>query len=684
MIQKVLVTPIIGLPQINGWAQVTQSLDGTFIASFSIFGSQAGNVGRDLVDLISNSSPDSATDVYALVKKVIRFVEEKDCRIQLSACYLHNGSTIFATFDGFLLLKRGSKLGCVLQSGPEVKLIEGKRVEGDVFILMTGSASTFKEEIFQKLQQGLDADTTVASIVPGVQNLPDSSLVAMAFLTDRQIGDLEEAADIVGGTHNFGRETSGLGHVAGYDSRYDDGAPLVEFSTDEEAVPVSEHDGNAVLGAPMIEVLADSGKGSKSLLDKNKLNAIFGNLLSILRKIAYAIFISFRRLIRSVIGVFSKKVYVDEKERVTNKWLRIGIGLVGIGLLLAIGFGVIRVTANNQVKAATLAVAESMATFEAAKQQMESNPIEAREKITTVIANLQAQEKSFSKQPSGQKYIQSKLKEVTTFYDSVSGKQVFNELPVFYDFQLIQSNFVANQSVNYEQFGYFFDQENKKIVKLDLESKKAETIDLASLGAVDDIDATKDSLFILGDGIFERPNIIEGEAKEVVAKGKSNEEAHLISVFNNNLYVLNQAQRNVFKYSYSDADKKFGEPIRWIKSAKDLDYDNIVSFVVDGEVWFSMKDGKVFRLTAGEGAIFDIAGLTEPFNSPVYLSTTEESKNLYLLEPAQSRLVVVSKEGEFIKEVKSVSLAAGNALIPLENQNKVLVMSGTLIFEVAL
>ncbi len=669
MIQKVLVTPIIGLPQINGWAQVTQSLDGTFIASFSIFGSQAGNVGRDLVDLISNSSPDSATDVYALVKKVVRFVEEKDCRIQLSACYLHNGSTIFATFDGFLLLKRGSKLGCVLQSGLEVKLIEGKRVEGDVFILMTGSASTFKEEIFQKLQQGLDADTTVASIVPGVQNLPDSSLVAMAFLTDRQVGDLEEGIDVGNGAHGFRRE---------------EGAPLVEFSADEEAVPVSEHDGNAVLGAPMIEVLAESGKNSKPILDKTKLNAVLSNLLSLLRKIAYLIFINVRRLFRSVVSIFSKKVYVDEKERVTNKWLRIAFGVVGIGLLLVIGFVVVRVTANNQVKAATLAVVETMTTFEAAKQQMESNPIEAREKITTVIANLQAQEKSFSKQPSGQKYIQGKLKEVTAFYDSVSGKQVFNELPAFYDFQLIQSNFVANQSVNFEQFGYFLDKENKKIVKLDLGSKKAETIDLASLSVVDDIDVTKDSLFILGDGIFERPNIIEGEAKEVVAKGKSNEEAHLVSVFNNNLYVLNQAQRNVFKYTYSDADKKFGEPIRWIKSAKDLDFENIVSFVVDGEVWLSMKDGKIFRLTSGEGAIFDIVGLTEPFNSPVYLSTTEESKNLYLLEPAQSRLVVVSKEGKFVKEVKSVSLAAGNAVIPLETQNKVLVMSGTLIFEVAL
>lgn len=661
MIQKVLVTPIIGLPQINGWAQVTQSLDGTFIASFSIFGSQAGNVGRDLVDLISNSSPDSASTVYALIKKIIRFVEEKDCQIQLSSCYLHNGSTVFATFDGSLLLKRGSKLGCVLQSGPEVKLIEGKRTEGDVFILMTSASSIFKDEIFQKLQQGLDADTTVASIVPGVQNLPDSSLVAMAFLTDRLASDFDEDVSQV------------------------QSAPLVEFSANDEQEVAVEHDGNAVLGSPMIEILAESGIDEKtSQAKKVNLQPVFDKLLGVSKKIVRFFYLAGRHSARSLIGVFSKKVYVDEKERVTNKWLRIGLGLAGVLLLLALFFGIMKVTSNNQVKAASLATAETMAIFEQAKTEMDSNPIKSREKISSVIATLQAQEKTFAKQPSAQKYIQAKLKEVSSFYDSVSGKQVFNELPVFYDFQLIQSNFVANSSKSLEKIGYFLDKENKKIVKLDLGSKKAEVIDLASLALVNDIDATNDSLFILGAGIFKRPNIIEGEAVEVVESGKSNEEARLISVFNNNLYVLNQSQRNIFKYTYSESEQKFGLPIRWVKSAKDLEYENIVSFVVDGEVWLSTKDGKIFRLNAGEGAIFDIVGLTEPLNSPTYLATTEESKNLYLLEPAQSRLVVVSKEGEFVKEVKSLSLASGNAIIPLESENKALVVSGTLIFEVAL
>ncbi len=663
MIQKVLVTPIIGLPQINGWAQVTQSLDGTFIASFSILGSQAGNVGRDLVDLISNSSPDSAATVYALIKKIIRFVEEKDCQIQLSSCYLHNGSTVFATFDGSLLLKRGTKLGCVLQSGPEVKLIEGRRTQGDVFILMTQSSSTFRDEIFQKLQQGLDADTTVASIVPGVQNLPDSSLVAMAFLTDRQISDLDEEIPEV-----------------------QKSAPLVEFSADDPEPIESEHDGNAVFGSPMIEILAESGtdfdkKSSAKKVDLAPMLKIFANSF---KRLGRGVFVAGRHGIRMVVSIFSKKVYVDEKQRIANKWLRIGLGVMGVLLLLALLFGIMRVTSNNQVKAAATATAELMAIFEQAKTDMEVNPIESREKMNSVIATLQAQEKAFSKQPAGQKYIQEKLAEVSTFYDSVSGKQVFNELPVFYDFQLIQSNFVANGSKSLAKLGYFLDKENKKIVKLDLSTKKAEVIDLASLNIVNDIDATNESLFILGAGIFERPNIIEGESTEVVESGKSNEGAKLISVFNNNLYVLNQSQRNIFKYTYSEADKEFGLPIRWVKSAKDLDYENIVSFVVDGEVWLSTKDGKIFRLSAGEGAIFDIIGLTEPLNSPTYLATTEESKNLYLLEPAQSRLVVVSKEGEFIKEVKSLSLAAGNALIPMEAENKVLVMSGTLIFEVAL
>lgn len=654
MIQKVLVTPIIGLPRTNGWAQVTQSLDGTFIASFSINGSQAGNVGRDLVDLISNSTPDSATSVYALVKKIIRFVEEKDCQIQLAVCYLQNGTTVFATFNGALLLKRGSKLGCVLQSDLEVKLIEGSRTGGDVFILMSQAALTFKEEIFQKLQQGLDADTTVASIVPGVQNLPDSSLVAMAFLTDRPVSDLDERELEVD-------------------------RPVMEFSAAEE------HDGNAVLGSPLIEVLAETNQLPKASSKSVKLRPVVAGLLAFLKKTGLTLFSWLLKIWRRMAGIFSQKVYLDEKARVTNKRLRVAV-LVGILVILGlVVLGVVRLTRSSQVKAATVATQESMTAFDQTKLEIETDPIAAREKLAKIISDLEAQEKAFAKQAAGQRYVKAQLDTVRSFYDSVSGKQVFHELPVFYDFQLIQTDFVANQSKFLAGQGYFLDKDNKKLIKLDLTSKKAEVIDLASLKLVNDLAATEQSLYLLGEGIFQRPNAVEGEAQEVIAAGRSNQGAKLMSIFANNLYVFNPEQRNIFKYSpTAEGDKKFADPIRWVRSAKDLDYSLISSLAVDGSIWVSTKDGKIFHFSAGEGSLFEVKGLTEPFTSPLFLVTNENLDNLYLLEPSASRLVVISKQGEFVKEVKSVSLAAGNDLIPLESEQKVLVVSGTLVFEVGL
>lgn len=654
MLQKVLVTPIIGLPQINGWAQVTQSQDGSFIASFSIRGAQAGNVGRDLVDLISNATPDQSTAVYALMKKIVRFVEDKDCQIQISACYLQNGEIIFATYDGALLLRRGEKMGTVLRSENELKLIEGHRQNGDLFILMTEAALPFKEEIFIKLQQGLDADTAVASTVPGVQNLADSSLVAMAFIAERLVPVVEDSAK-----------------------------PVIEFSRGE-IDDAQTMDSPAVLGSPLIEILADDKLTKRILVDPRKVQQLAKLILNWLKQLMRWLLSGGWRLGRFFRQTFSRQVFVDEQDRVANKRLRIGLIVVGAMLFLAIIVGLSKLAAGAQVKEAVAVLANDLANYESAKQLVETQPIQARELLASVIGNLEAREKAFSQKKSGQKYINAKLTEIKTYYDSVSGKQVFKDLPVYYDFQLIDSKLIANQAKFFGQMGYFIDRDNKKVLQLEISNQKATTIDLASLSKVIDVAVDEKNLYILGEGIVEKPISTAGEATEVIAKGKSNQGAKFISAFGGNLYVFNPEQRNIFKYIYDPATKKFTEPIRWVKSAKDLDFESVVSMIVDGEIWVSTKTGQVFRMVSGESSLFKVNGLVEPINSAVYLSTAEDFNRLYLLEPGQSRLIIVSKQGEFIKEVKSASFASANALIPLEVQNKVFVVSGSLVFAVGL
>lgn len=667
MIQKVLVTPIIGLPQINGWAQVTQSSDGQFICVFSIYGSQAGNVGRDVVDLIKNNSPTTPTAVYALMKKVVRFVNEKDCNIEISSSFFGDSATIFSAYNGSLLLKRNGKIGKILKADGDIKVIEGKKFSEDIFVLLTNTALEFKEEIFQKLSQGLDADTTVASIVPGVQNLENSSLVSMAFLSDLPNGyDVTEDTDLTsinGDTNRFNQLNN------------DKEALVIEFKEEKE-----KNDREISEKEPLFE--AQTGK-KKIKFDKKKLLGLVTIILVFLKKVIRLIFILIKRIFRFFKQLFTNQVYVDDKAKITKKRMRIIVLIILLILLITIPLIIFKLRINAQIKEAQREISPLLTEFEQVKSKVEENPIESREKISEIINDIEAKEKAFTKKKSGQKYISDQLVSVQAYFDSISGKEVFNELDVFFDFQLVESGFIANLVKLVGNTAYFFDKDTSKFIKLELGSKKVEVIDLGDQKNVSDFEVIDEKIYFLGEGILEK-NLANDEITKIIDQGKSNQGAKLISLFNDNIYVLNQEQRNIYKYSYDSQAKEYSDPIRWIKSAKDLEFDQIVSMAVDGDIWLSTKLGQVFKLRGGEGSLFTINGLVEPLSDQTYLFTQPDDKNIYLLEPSSSRLIVVSKDGDFVKEVKSASLASASGLVVSESLNKAVVISGSLVFEVGL
>ena len=69
----------------------------------------------------------------------------------------------------------------------------------------------------------------------------------------------------------------------------------------------------------------------------------------------------------------------------------------------------------------------------------QNDPIGTREKIKIIVSNIESKEKDFLDKKSGRKYILDNLRLVQDYLDSISGKEVFNELDVFFDFQLVES-----------------------------------------------------------------------------------------------------------------------------------------------------------------------------------------------------------------------------------------------------
>jgi hypothetical protein len=148
------------------------------------------------------------------------------------------------------------------------------------------------------------------------------------------------------------------------------------------------------------------------------------------------------------------------------------------------------------------------------------------------------------------------------------------------------------------------------------------------------------------------------------------------------VYVVNPEKRNIYRYAQTDGE--YSEPIGWMKSATGLKYDEIRSIAVDGDVWLTTEDGQLKKFTSGREEQFIIRGLDTKFESDIYVYTHEDLSNLYVLDPQNSRIVILEKNGDFVREIKSVSLGAASNLAVSEELKTIFVAGGSIIYQIKL
>ena len=182
---RLKVTPVVGLPQFTGWSQVAESTTSAstrLVCVFAISGKHAGNVGRDVSDKISDFYYYDIEQFHEFIEKIVEFAEENDCKLFISCALINGSKSIFATRGGSVFLKRKEKVGQILFSKDETKIVGGSYTKDDVFVLTTYQASQFLNEIEQKFSQGFDVDIIITSVVPGLHAQTDSSLSAIVFI----------------------------------------------------------------------------------------------------------------------------------------------------------------------------------------------------------------------------------------------------------------------------------------------------------------------------------------------------------------------------------------------------------------------------------------------------------------------------------------------------------------------
>lgn len=175
-------TPILGQSQQNEWSQVVVNTTQNVVCSFSVRGTDASLFGHRFLDEISHSAPTSALDFHQMIEKYIGEASQLNLVLECSAGFFLDEKCILITFEGRILLRRQKKVGQLLHSEAELKVIEGSTKVQDVFIFSTAHADVLTEEVQRLLQSGSDAELLTSSLVPLLAMSESPGLIAISYV----------------------------------------------------------------------------------------------------------------------------------------------------------------------------------------------------------------------------------------------------------------------------------------------------------------------------------------------------------------------------------------------------------------------------------------------------------------------------------------------------------------------
>lgn len=249
---------------------------------------------------------------------------------------------------------------------------------------------------------------------------------------------------------------------------------------------------------------------------------------------------------------------------------------------------------------------------------------------------------------------------------------------VFFDMTFVKEGFSATKFVPSQASFVVVDTKAPTVVRLAREKK---TGTIATGG--DKVKGLQSATFlgdtilaVTPDGVF-RIDEGSGNAEKVIAKEDVWGTISDIATFNDNIYLLDQANKQVWKYVKEGTGYQKAKNL--IEDSDKASFFSGNDMVIDGVIWVA-GEGTIARINNGKVQKFTITGLSDLLGNYLRLSTSTDAKELYVLDKDKQRIVVTGKDGKFIREYKSqsfsnvVDIAADvtNKQLYLLTENKIL------------
>ena len=387
------------------------------------------------------------------------------------------------------------------------------------------------------------------------------------------------------------------------------------------------------------------------------------------------ILLKFQIILKKII-LISKKIYLRLKNQDRKKlmiWLAIFLGL---GLLsLATG-----AFAKNQKEKIIQNIGTKIANIEQNQANIEQltlqQPLQAREMAGQRLESLQALKEEKNNSES-LKLIEQEIDELEKLIEKIAGENSLDKLSIAHNL----NNFIGKKIITKADEVFVLENSGREILRIRQDGSQ-EKIALENQANIRDFTITENKLFVLSEGL----KMLDLEKNEgfvsIKEEGESDKNGELLSSFGPYLYLLNREKRNIYRYYYNQ--DQLSEPIGWLVDKSKLNFDNINQLLVDGDLWLGMKNGELSKFSKGYPVDWQIQGLKQAPLNPILISANEQNNLLVILEKQNKRILLLTKDGQLISEIKSNELAGVNDLALNESGKQIYVLSGSVIYDVKL
>lgn len=369
-----------------------------------------------------------------------------------------------------------------------------------------------------------------------------------------------------------------------------------------------------------------------------------------------------------------KKIYLRLKNQNRKKlmiWLAIFLTLAFLSFTTVALAQNQKAKTTQNIKDKIVEIGQNQVDIE---QLTLEQPLQAREIAGQRLQLLQALKEEKNNSES-LKLIDSEIEKVERLIEKIAGENSLDKLSIAYNL----NDFIGKKIVTKNSEIFILENSGQEILRIKSDGNK-EKISLEDRATIRDFTVTENKLFILSSGLKMLDLQNNQGFVSIKEEGESDKNGELLSSFGPYLYLLNREKRNIYRYYYNQ--DQLSEPIGWLVDKSKLNFDNINQLLVDGDLWLGMKNGNVNKFSKGYPIDWQMQGVKQLPENPILIGSNEESNLLVVLEKQNKRILVLTKDGQLISEIKSNELSGVSDIALNQNGELIYVLSGSIIYDV--